>query len=350
MARNASLYKEIVGLEQRISLSYASLEIRDILKVTFRILEEDFGFEDILYVSSNSAQLLLSGRDLMNDKDLPTEGELFEVPFAVSASMTTDELQGRLSAFAKDYPLVDGDGWMWTSSPKQNSRKAGQAHGILALADASNGAPVGYFYCSGSPRGPKSEERVSILFESLHMRLNQIFTMAKMYMSTKALNFVDDLTGLYNSRYMSRVLDTEISRVDRDTGVFSVLFVDVDHLKRVNDEKGHLIGSQVLVEVGKILQDAVRTTDYAFRYGGDEFILVLVGADEVQSQVVAERIRSRVEKHSFRYKEHELRVTLSLGIAAFPKHAKTRDDLIRMADEAMYAGKRKSRNTVFVAS
>jgi diguanylate cyclase (GGDEF)-like protein len=264
--------------------------------------------------------------------------------------MPTAELEKRLVSFAEAYKLIDGHEWIWTSSPKTSGNKAGGAQGVLTICDSSNGAAVGYLFCSGGPQGPQTEERICILFESFRMRLNQIFTMAKMYMSTKALNFIDDLTGLYNSRYMARVLDTEISRVDRDSSVFSVLFVDVDHLKRVNDEKGHLMGSQVLVEVGKILQDAVRTTDYAFRYGGDEFILVLVGADEVESRVVAERIRSRVEKHSFLYKGHELRVTLSVGIAAFPKHAKTRDDLIRMADEAMYAGKRKSRNTVFVAS
>ena len=163
-------------------------------------------------------------------------------------------------------------------------------------------------------------------------------------------SFVDDLTELYNQRYLPLVLDNEIVRSRRLNRSFSVLFLDVDLFKSVNDTRGHWIGSKVLVELGQIIKKSVRSSDYAFRYGGDEFLIVLTETDVTQAQIVAERLRKKVEQTTFRIDGVDLAVTVSIGLAAFPDHAQTSSQVIQMADQAMYYGKHKSRNVVYVAS
>ncbi len=166
----------------------------------------------------------------------------------------------------------------------------------------------------------------------------------------KNLSFMDDLTDLYNQRYLPMVLDTEIARAKRACTKFSVLFMDLDHFKKVNDNKGHFVGSQLLIEMGKIVKENVRSCDYGFRYGGDEFVILLVDTDATGAQVVAERLRRQVEESTFLVDGHTLRLTVSVGVACYPDHAQTRQEVIKMADEAMYHGKHKSRNVVYVAS
>ena len=112
-------------------------------------------------------------------------------------------------------------------------------------------------------------------------------------------NMIDDLTNLYNQRYLITVLDREISRSKRQKTSFSVIFLDIDYFKMVNDTKGHWIGSRVLSELGGALKNLVRNSDYCFRYGGDEFVVVLVGTDQDQAGLTAERIRKNIEETEF---------------------------------------------------
>lgn len=164
------------------------------------------------------------------------------------------------------------------------------------------------------------------------------------------LSYSDDLTDLYNQRYLPHVLDTEISRAKRSCTKFSVLFMDLDHFKKVNDSRGHWVGSKLLVEVGKIVKGNIRTCDYGFRYGGDEYVVILVDTDIKGAEVVGERLRKEVEDADFVVDGHNIKLTISVGVACFPDHAASRQDIIKMADEAMYLGKHKSRNIVYVAS
>lgn len=170
------------------------------------------------------------------------------------------------------------------------------------------------------------------------------------FSGAKNLNYVDDLTELYNQRYLKIVLEKEISRCKRGSGTFSILFMDIDHFKKVNDTKGHITGSKVLIELSKVLSQNIRDMDYGFRYGGDEFILLLVGTGSEQAFSVAERIRKKIEETPFDVDGSLIKVTLSIGIATYPDHALTREEVIELADRAMYCGKNKSRNVVYVAS
>lgn len=213
-------------------------------------------------------------------------------------------------------------------------------------------------------RGPQSKEIIGyVLFENLDEptsktleRLSKLIQrdcrhleFCYFYGQAKTQSFIDDLTSLYNQRYLPLVLDREINRMTRMQKKFSVLFIDIDYFKRVNDTRGHWIGSKLLVEVSEILRASTRSCDYAFRYGGDEFIILLVDSGPENGQIVAERIRQAIEKHTFSVDNVQLNLTVSIGLASFPDHAKTSKDLIQLADQAMYYGKNKSRNTVFIA-
>lgn len=200
--------------------------------------------------------------------------------------------------------------------------------------------------------------------ESLADRMDQ----ALEHEAVRALTYKDELTDLFNQRYLPLVLEEQIQRASRGEGQFSVLFVDVDRFKSVNDENGHLVGSKVLIELSQILKSAVRRTDFAFRYGGDEYIVVLPGASAEGAFIAAERIRKRAESASFGASDdtgdgndfsgdsleanlnRRLNVTVSIGVAAYPQHAQSTRDLLRLADEAMYESKRQSRNAVRLAS
>jgi diguanylate cyclase (GGDEF)-like protein len=190
----------------------------------------------------------------------------------------------------------------------------------------------------------------NIVFSNLSSYLGYRIVSSKEFSRTKDLTFIDDLTELYNQRYLPIALDESIAKYDEKGECFSVLFMDVDHFKKVNDHRGHLIGSKILVEIGKILKENIRSIDYGFRYGGDEFLLILTNTDPNTANVVAERIRQHVESEVFEIDNKQLQVTLSIGIACYPIHAKNKQEVLEMADKAMYYGKNKSRNIVFMAS
>lgn len=173
---------------------------------------------------------------------------------------------------------------------------------------------------------------------------------AYQYLAARQESFLDEVTGLYNQRYLPVALAHEIGRSSRYHFPFTLLFIDIDFFKQVNDGRGHWTGTKLLAEMGKVLKTQVRPYDYCFRYGGDEFIILLAQASPDEGKVVAERVRKAIESRTFRVEGQELKLTVSIGLAAYPLHAQTAVDLIQIADQAMYVGKRKSRNIVFVAS
>lgn len=171
---------------------------------------------------------------------------------------------------------------------------------------------------------------------------------AERYQQAQWIAHLDALTGLYNARHLEHVVDREIRARLSTSTPFSVLFMDLDHFKRVNDTHGHQIGSRVLVEMSRLLRRHTRETDVLIRYGGDEFVVILPDADTETAVRAAERIRVAVEAHRFLSREGlELRLTLCCGVSSWPRHAATREDMIHRADMAMYHGKKAHRNAVY---
>ncbi len=165
------------------------------------------------------------------------------------------------------------------------------------------------------------------------------------------LVYMDDLTRLYNLRFLHLVLDREITN-SRQTGTpFSVLFMDLDHFKEINDSYGHLAGSKLLVEVGALLKGSVRDIDVACRYGGDEYVVVLLNTDTGGALKVGERIRRSIEARRFLSREGlAISLTSCIGVASYPEHAQDKHSILDSADRAMYRGKQTTRNIIYVAS
>ncbi len=174
---------------------------------------------------------------------------------------------------------------------------------------------------------------------------------AERYHHAKERAFIDDVTSVYNARYLLQATENEIHRSDRSGQSLSVLFLDLDRFKRVNDQYGHLVGSNVLRRLSEVLLDCVRQVDTLARYGGDEFTILLVDTGLEGGVAVAERIRRTVEETVFEASDGTpIRLSISIGVATFPDHSTEREGLLDMADKAMYLAKSRGRNCVCSAS
>lgn len=159
----------------------------------------------------------------------------------------------------------------------------------------------------------------------------------------------DELTGLYNRRFLQQRLEEELHRAYRYSLELSCIMLDIDHFKNINDAHGHPAGDFVLTEVSQIIERHVRKSDLAIRYGGEEFIVILFQSDKEQAQQVAERIRADVESHTFDWNGQSLSLTISSGVATYPDTGVTMpDELISKADAALYSAKTSGRNVVRV--
>jgi diguanylate cyclase (GGDEF)-like protein len=161
------------------------------------------------------------------------------------------------------------------------------------------------------------------------------------------LSQTDDLTKLHNARFLRQYLIAEVRRARRYGSMVSAMFLDLDDFKAVNDRHGHLVGSHVLMEMAAVILSSVRDTDVVARYGGDEFVVILPETGAEQSARVAERVRATVSEHSFTGGRNlRLRLTASFGVASFPAHANSPQQLVAAADAAMYEAKAARKNCV----
>lgn len=170
---------------------------------------------------------------------------------------------------------------------------------------------------------------------------------AQYFQRVKELTVTDDVTRLYNSRYMYDYLEQELRRSQRYGMELSIIFLDLDYFKGVNDTYGHLIGSRLLKEVAQIILNSLRNVDIAVRYGGDEFVMLLPSTSKESALKVAERVRNNIKTTVFLQEEGlKIRQTASFGVASFPADANNKLDLIRLADKAMYKVKNTTRDGI----
>jgi diguanylate cyclase (GGDEF)-like protein len=166
----------------------------------------------------------------------------------------------------------------------------------------------------------------------------------------EALSVTDDLTQLYNSRYLSQVLRRETKRASRSGRPLSLLFIDLDGFKSINDTHGHLYGSRALIEAAGLIRQCARETDVVSRFGGDEFALILPDTGSEGAAAVGGRIRERVNEHHFLQGDGlDIHLTVSVGVATLPDVAASTEGLIQAADEAMYHVKDRGKNGIYIA-
>jgi len=163
------------------------------------------------------------------------------------------------------------------------------------------------------------------------------------------ISITDSLTGLYNRKHLMETLDKEVSRSQRHSRSFSLLVIDIDHFKKYNDTYGHLAGDEVLSKLASVFKESIRSSDYAARYGGEEFIIMLPEIGPEQGVEAAERIRHKVAEEIFSGDGESIKVTISVGVACYPKNGEDAESVIRNADAALYEAKELGRNRVILA-
>ena len=164
------------------------------------------------------------------------------------------------------------------------------------------------------------------------------------------LTITDDCTALYNARHLNVMLDTEIYRSHRYAFEFSLIFIDLDHFKNINDTYGHLMGSKLLSEIGIAIKEKCRLIDLAFRYGGDEFVVLLPQTSKENALGVAHRLHKLIRENVWLTEAGlNVHITASIGVASYPTDSRTKAELLHLADEAMYSIKNSTRDSVAAA-
>jgi diguanylate cyclase (GGDEF)-like protein len=159
----------------------------------------------------------------------------------------------------------------------------------------------------------------------------------------------DSKTRLYNHSYFSLRLEEEFARIKRRHADIALILIDIDFFKKLNDKYGHLAGDKMLAHISALIQSCLRDEDIAGRFGGEEFIIMLIQCDEAQALLVSERIRNAIEQSPLMYDKDEIKSTISAGISSVKKGSKIYpDDLIKQADIALYQSKRNGRNQITI--
>ena len=225
---------------------------------------------------------------------------------------------------------------------------------VIAFPLSCRGRRVGAII--GLDRAPSSRDphlaptvlrAVRILLEPASVALDNALILKR----AEALSVTDDLTHLYNSRYLNQVLRRETKRASRSGRPLSLLFIDLDGFKSINDTHGHLAGSRALVEAAAVIRGSARETDVVARFGGDEFALVLPDTGGDGAYAVGERIRERIAAHGFLAGDGlDIHLTASVGVATLPDAAASAEELVQAADMAMYRVKDSGKNGIQVAA
>jgi diguanylate cyclase (GGDEF)-like protein len=225
---------------------------------------------------------------------------------------------------------------------------------VLAFPLGSRGKRIGALIgldVQPSSREPKMAatvlRAVRILLEPAATALDNALLLKR----AEALSVTDDLTHLYNSRYLNLVLRRETKRASRSGRPLSLLFIDLDGFKAINDTHGHLYGSRALVEAAAVVRGSARETDVVARFGGDEFAVILPDTGGEGAYAVGERVRQRIAEHKFLADDAlDIHLTASVGVATLPDVAASPEELIEAADQAMYRVKESGKNNIQAAT
>ncbi|MDJ0851096.1 MAG: diguanylate cyclase [Myxococcota bacterium] len=220
---------------------------------------------------------------------------------------------------------------------------------LLAVPLRGRETEAGVVWLFEPPEGFNADQLESARLVAGHAEL--ALQNAERYHQAKERAFVDDVTEVYNARFLLQATEHEIQRAERYEKPLTVLFLDLDRFKLVNDRYGHLVGSNVLRQLSRVLLDCIRQVDTLARYGGDEFTILLVDTDAREGLAIAERIRRMVADTFFEGGQADpIRLTVSVGVAVYPQDARDRDGLLDAADKAMYRAKSLGRDTCCSAS
>ena len=210
----------------------------------------------------------------------------------------------------------------------------------------AKGRVIGSFIVGSKTPNAYSQRHIKLL-EQLAAQIAMPLENSQLYTKAEKKARIDELTGLYNRRSLDEMIDSEISRHSRYGGAFSLAILDLDSFKSFNDTYGHLAGDGLLQEIGRNIKSAIRTADYAFRYGGDEFAILLPQTTIDVALQVIERVRKKIAEGIY---SDKIPITASIGLASWPDDGISHTDIIASADVTLYRAKRNGGNQSLCAS
>lgn len=214
--------------------------------------------------------------------------------------------------------------------------------------ESNKGSCICYYWLADKTFFRNSDQNT---FQGLEILVEAIFQKVKdleQLSEIKKMAFRDELTGLGNARKLNLSIQDELNRSARYGGTFTVVFIDLDNFKDINDQYGHMVGDQVLKSFSNLLIKEVRNVDQVFRYGGDEFVLMLVESNLNSSLRALKRIKKSIDSYAYSDTDNgvEANITASFGVSNYPENGNDFKSLIKIADECMYKGKKSGKNKI----
>jgi diguanylate cyclase (GGDEF)-like protein len=282
------------------------------------------------------------------------EGDLFLYPNREFPEARVDEFINVISDIAV--------GYAWERKEKGELNTVVFNEGLLAKGEEAQKAPPAYFHIPltaqkktmgalmlSGPASPAFKRDTPAFLNLILNEITMVLDNARLYEAAKRLAITDGLTKIYNHRFFQELFEKEFKRSDRYGTIFSLIMLDIDFFKKINDNYGHLYGDEILKEIAELVKGCLRTMDLLARYGGEEFAILLPETNLPEAVQTAERIRRAVESFDFMASRGKgLKVTVSQGVTYYPSAGVTaRSDIVGKADSALYEAKESGRNRVF---
>jgi diguanylate cyclase (GGDEF)-like protein len=259
-----------------------------------------------------------------------------------SESTANGETQAAITS-AEDGSVTQTGGSSQPQASKPDSVGDDLALEPLIVSVTYRNSAVGELVVEDDTIGRVWEDEEVLMVKTVSDQLAVAIDHARLFLHVRTQAMTDSLTGLFNHGYFQEQLERETSRADRNGDPLSLILLDLDHLKKINDTHGHRAGDTALRHVARTMQSTVRNVDVCARYGGEEFVIILPQCGREDALKVAERLREAIAGSPL---ERIGQVTASIGVATYPGAAKSKEDLIEMADRAMYLSKAAGRNRV----
>jgi diguanylate cyclase (GGDEF)-like protein len=332
--RNAELYSQeqrratqLEAINTIAKQTTAVLELPELLEILCNLIPQSFPVDHLAVFLLNSENCLILRRHHGNLPCALREGDRLPVQARAIASV-----------------LETGQAILISNRPETAICDNSKSEILLPLI--SFGQKLGVLICSSRmPAAFKESDFQSL--ESMADIVAKAIQNASYMEKLRAMANLDGLTGIFNRRYFETRFPEKLAEASRYGGGLSVLIIDIDKFKSINDEFGHLLGDEVLKQVSAVLKPKLRKIDLLCRYGGEELVIVAPATTGRNAQDFAEKLRKTIAQYPFPGIPRP--VTVSIGIAEFPLHGRTRDELIRSADEALYRAKTEGRNRVITA-
>jgi diguanylate cyclase (GGDEF)-like protein len=310
--------------------------------------------EDVLNVIMEKVSLLLESKTwslLLTDEE--TGDLIFEI--AVSPGNTDlkgvrlkkgEGIAGRVAASGEPLLISDVRDTPYFSS-EVDEITSQETHSIICVPLKNRNRILGVIELVNTGNELVFDETVLPILTVIADYVAIAIENSQYFAKINQLIITDDLTGLYNSRHFNQLIEYETERAIRYDNPLALVFFDLDHFKQINDTHGHLVGSRILTEVGKLVQRYTRKVNLAARYGGDEFVILLPSTDKKSALLMAESLLSTICNHPFKADDGTpIQLTASFGVASMPEDTSDRKELVFLADKAMYRVKETTRNAV----